>query len=750
MKKIISLFAFAALVTVSCNDMKELNERVDNLENRVETLETLTTTMNGQVEALQTFVSNNKSISKVEKATDGTYTLTLSDGSTIVLKQGSEGDPVMPEIAINNDGNWTVNGTVLTVGGNPVPATGANGATPIFGVDAEGYWTVKYAADGTPERVLDVNGQPVKATPSGVTPGESNDSFFSSVVADTDKVTITLKADGKSYSLPVIPDFMCAITGAEAQPVIFTAGETKAFNVTQKNVAAATIFRPDGWNASLSENLLTVTAPAATKSGATADTRQDVGILAISNTGFAAISKIMVQLDDTPIVVTPTVALAAGEATQNSLTFTVTLSNASKWYYMLQKSDVEAPAAEALKAAAEGSETTLTLDKDASGADLVHSTSYTLYVLPVNDTAEGSVASVTKSTAEKVYASLYEKYNDGGDIVIDGIAYNNTSFEGLTATLITAESDVKSITGDGIYFIDPGVNVTYDGTGGVARMIIIGNNPNQRSNFASNQFFKLNQSTHAGTFVCKNMICDFSGTKNVTNVAGYVMAMYKDGYYNTITFVNCQIKPISGKPLISTTTTGRNISNIVIKDCEYVTDASQHRIIVTKNNAEHSYEFTNVKILNSIFYNTTSSLPSDFKIAFCQNDGSFGKITLENNTFVNCPPAATVARYIYAKGITSAYVKNNIFYNEISYTNNIALMQGVTTAPTSGEIANNIGYLNADGKQWQSYFGGLSGLTGDWTKTEITKLTESPFSECSVENCRFIPVADYAAYGAQR
>ncbi len=727
---------FALLVAVSCNDMKELTDRVDNLETRVEALETLCETMNGQVVALQTFVSNNKSISKVETAADGTYTLTLSDNSTIVLKQGSEGAAVMPEIAVNNDGNWTVNGEVLKVNDQPVPATGANGATPIFGVDAEGYWTVKYAAGETPARILDAAGNPVKATTDGSVSTEAQDSFFSDVKVEGDKVVVTLKADGKSYSLPVIPDFVCSIE-APAQPIVFDAGATKSFNVTQKNVAAATLFCPAGWNASLSDNLLTVTAPAAVKS-VSADTRQDVGILAISNNGFAAIAKIMVQLSDTPIVVVPTAALSAGEATQTSLSFTVTLSNASRWYYLLQKSDAEAPTAEALKAATEGSETTLTLTKDASGADLVHSTSYTLYVLPVNDTAEGSVASVENSTAEKVYATLYEKYNDGGNIVIGDKVINKASYG--EATHITKDAPTVEVAKK-IFFIDPDADATCAAEG-LQTMILIGNKAGERSKVAfTGVQIGLGSWADTDVLIMSGIDVDASACTN------YFIAQNKDGAYGYVHFNDCRITPPTGKNISYVSTAKRSYANFIMTGCEYVCGTGNSNIIIAVGSSTATYP--NLKFENNIFYNPGTKEITQFRF-FQGNAATVESLTIKNNTFVNVHSGNNSV--VYTGTLNNVVCTKNLMFSNIAMTESLILMRA-TTGPTDGSKAvDNIFYkTTADGdkSKMQLYFGGYNKLPGS---EDPTALSADPFTggTFDVANGKFVPATTYAAYGAQR
>ena len=102
---------------------------------------------------------------------------------------------------------------------------------------------------------------------------------------------------------------------------------------------------PQGWTASLSETILSVTAPLTTKA-TLADSRTDVSILALSASGYAAVAKVKVALDDAPAPVSPTAAITAGKAGETTLSFTVTLSDASSWKYLVRKASEAAPSAE--------------------------------------------------------------------------------------------------------------------------------------------------------------------------------------------------------------------------------------------------------------------------------------------------------------------------------------------------------------------------------------------------------------------
>ena len=384
MKKILKYLAIPAAMTcllASCSDLSDIEKRVESLESRVQALETQIGILNTNVAAVQKLAEGG-TISSVEEK-DGVYTITLSNGEKIVLKQGSTGIANAPVVSIDADGYWTVdygNGPEhILVNGEKVKAVGKDGLTPIFGVDADGYWTVSY--DGkTFTQVKDANGKPVKAIPEG----SSEDKWFNNVSVDGDKLVVVLK-DGSTYSLPIVKDFKCAIQNAESE-IVFNYGETKSFTVEMVGVATAMVTAPEGWAAVLDETTLSVTAPAQTKA-VLADSKTDVCILAISNSGFSTIAKVKVSLNDTPVVTGPaaTVTFKSSEAC-NVVSFEVKLANASAFYYLFQKSAETAPDAAAMTTKGEK----WNVSTQAIGPTILNSTncepetSYTLYILPVD------------------------------------------------------------------------------------------------------------------------------------------------------------------------------------------------------------------------------------------------------------------------------------------------------------------------------------------------------------------------------
>ncbi|MGN1210709.1 MAG: PL29 family lyase N-terminal domain-containing protein [Candidatus Cryptobacteroides sp.] len=223
MKKIFSIIipALIAGLFASCTDLADIEQRVDELENRVTALETQVNTLNLNIETLQALAEGGIISSVSEK--DGVYTITMGNGTILTLTQGSVGVANAPVMSIDSEGYWMVNygsgAEYILVGGQKVKAVGSDGITPVFGVNADGYWTVSYDGGKTVEQVKGADGNPVKAIPdSGI-----QDKWFNSVEVKDGKIVVVTK-DDKTYSLPIVADFLCSISNAE-ETVLFNAGE---------------------------------------------------------------------------------------------------------------------------------------------------------------------------------------------------------------------------------------------------------------------------------------------------------------------------------------------------------------------------------------------------------------------------------------------------------------------------------------------------------------------------------------------
>lgn len=129
MKRKITFFGicvlFCTLVISLGSCQKDYSGDIDQLKADVAANKLAITSLNSAITA-------GKLITQVTAITGG-YTIKFSDNTTINITNGTNG----------------TNGTA--------------GFTPVLGVDANGYWTVKTTATGTPTQLLDAGGLPIKA-----------------------------------------------------------------------------------------------------------------------------------------------------------------------------------------------------------------------------------------------------------------------------------------------------------------------------------------------------------------------------------------------------------------------------------------------------------------------------------------------------------------------------------------------------------------------------------------------------------
>ena len=260
-KYLILIFVALAAVFQSCDNNDDLWDAIDDLKSRVQALETQVDALNGNIEALQKLYGG-ATISKVETS-DGKYLITLTNGETIELVQGSEAEAVIPIVSINDKGEWQVstdNGATFTSLG--VKAVAEDGTTPRFRIDeATGYWQVSYDGGTSFENVKDTKGQPVKAIGSGTV----TDKFFEEVKVDGGDLYIRLLG-GEELRIPIVNDFFCRIVTPTEGVQTFDAGATKRFVVEIRGVEQVKLSAPEGWSARLTDAVderaeLIVTAP---------------------------------------------------------------------------------------------------------------------------------------------------------------------------------------------------------------------------------------------------------------------------------------------------------------------------------------------------------------------------------------------------------------------------------------------------------------------------------------------------------
>lgn len=185
-------------VIIGCSfDEDPLQNRLNEIKNRIEALQSRIDDANSQIEALGLLTSGNV-VTSIEKNSDGSYALTYLDSKNeekSAVVAGKDQLINVPVVGVRKDENglyyWTV--TVggetkdITIDGQSVPAAGK---TPVISVDEQGYWTV------SGQRILDSAGNPIEAA-------DGSASIIKDVAKDSDgNLSVTL-GDGTKITVPV-------------------------------------------------------------------------------------------------------------------------------------------------------------------------------------------------------------------------------------------------------------------------------------------------------------------------------------------------------------------------------------------------------------------------------------------------------------------------------------------------------------------------------------------------------------------
>lgn len=651
MKTLKSLLPFllAVFALAGCKT-DDLEKDIDALTDRVTSLETQVSLLNENLNALRVFADGGKTITEVLSsgtAPNITYTLTLSDGSTLTLTQGSVGTTTTPEITIE-DGIWVINGVPTSE-----KAVGDNGLTPQFRINSKTYnWEVNFTGelDGWQE-VKDENGNPVKATTDQSI--QAGDQFFTAVEETVENGVTVLKvtlATGQTYSLPIVEDLLCQIVDPSAEEGFSNGVWTIGYGETVKAAVKVKgenyiVNAPEGWiatvevtNAETGEGTLTVTAPAQTVTqsrAAVADNTTDL-VLQVNKGITWAVDKIQVK-------------------------------------------------------------------------------------------------------AERVINSYYDVFMAGESLDFGGFALNSSDYEAgenFVIAHITSESESKAITTQGIYFVDPGVEVTWEYTGAVANMFIIGDNPRSKTSvlsFPGANYVRLNSgSATEGAFICANMTIN-ARTENYS--------INSNNQIGNVIFDGCIINT-STKAFYYTSGDNKGIGNLV-----FANSIVNLTGFTTQFFNATTFKDISVRLENNVFYAKEVTQTRQLINAQASESGS---AIIKNNTFINL--AAGTYGIVNAKTLNTVDMQNNLFYLSSYSAYQIAVRvtddNNAIPAGLTATVYNN--FCNAEqGVVTQTWKAFMSNEVGEGNQ-QITRGKQAMFETLDFENQLFVPIAEYAAYGAQQ
>lgn len=330
--------AAGALSFTSCEtfDDSDILSSLDDLNSRVEALETALNSLQGDVDAISGLLAEGKVIKSVTPNADGTqYTITYvgEDAKSDVITVGT-GDPV---ITILNEGGvyyWAK----INADGEAEHILDSDNKIPVLPEKVEIPDQVAPTLDITEDGKLQVsidNGS--TWTDTGVQISDIYVPTFSSVVPGNGSVVFTLQ-DGTSFEVPRTVELVCEFISGKTY---FDYGETLKLAVNASGYEKYELVAPNGWEAAFDGSVVTVTAPYEVSAGVAAS--GDI-VLRVYADGDVYIDKVSVAVGEEAGI------SIAVEETKDAVNVKVTVGGTSVYCGVMKASEFTAEAAAALAA----------------------------------------------------------------------------------------------------------------------------------------------------------------------------------------------------------------------------------------------------------------------------------------------------------------------------------------------------------------------------------------------------------------
>ncbi len=330
--------AAGALSFTSCEtfDDSDILSSLDDLNSRVEALETALNSLQGDVDAISGLLAEGKVIKSVTSNADGTqYTITYvgEDVKSDVITVGT-GDPV---ITILNEGGvyyWAK----INADGKAEHILGPDNKISVLPEKVEIPEQVAPTLDITEDGKLQVsidNGS--KWTDTGVQISDIYVPTFSSVVPGNGSVVFTLQ-DGTSFEVPMTVELVCEFISGKTY---FDYGETLKLAVNASGYEKYELVAPNGWEAAFDGSVVTVTAPYEVSAGVAAS--GDI-VLRVYADGDVYIDKVSVAVGEEAGI------SISVEETEDAVNVKVTVGGTSVYCGVMKASEFTAEAAAALAA----------------------------------------------------------------------------------------------------------------------------------------------------------------------------------------------------------------------------------------------------------------------------------------------------------------------------------------------------------------------------------------------------------------
>ena len=287
--------ALAAMTAVySCYNDADLKQSIDELDGRVEALEQFRDQVQSEIASLSEILNKLQSsatINNVVANSNGSYTINFSDGTSVTIKDGEDGEDGLtpPSLTLvqgedgeyywaweNEDGSFDF---IQDDQGNRIPATGPDLMVRIN--SQTGFWEISY--DG---------GQSWVDTGMPSTGGTGGD-LITGITEDENNVYFHLRG-GTVIAVPKTAELALEFVTDE-ETLYFAAGESRSISYVMSGASEVAVDKPDGWKASFEGDSFIITAPVA--DNIYAETEGTVSVFVTATNGQSLIASLNVAID---------------------------------------------------------------------------------------------------------------------------------------------------------------------------------------------------------------------------------------------------------------------------------------------------------------------------------------------------------------------------------------------------------------------------------------------------------------------
>lgn len=285
---------------------------------------------------------------------------------------------------------------------------------------------------------------------------------------------------------------------------------------------------------------------------------------------------------------------------------------------------------------------------------------------------------------------LYIAWLHGLNIDIAGEKFNKDTYG--NATLFAED---KTVSADGVYFINPGTSLTTNYNAVGSKLIVICRYAGQKSTMKMAKTLQPSTTEVNSAIAFKNLDITYDSDNQPFQVRSDFGRIALDN----CTFDHIRHTFITASVNVSGETINSVVNTVAITNCDI-------KIMGSKKSAAYIY-YTNsdkahstIRFKNNIVYFVpgTVTAMTDFKL--CQvNNAAIKDITMDNNIFdKTVVPSAGMIRAKYVTGTIS--VQNNLF-NEVNYAGANSNIAGINTddatkLPTGGIITQNFYYTTGE------------------------------------------------------